>query len=110
MGRLSTALKTLLAAQFLPRVVQAAANTEGPSATLHYRPLNGDSLREMAQRRIHHGSGTFSNPVGIPRDARGPARITLRVWKAEYSWPRRSSLWTRPRLIWYRDSEAELLG
>jgi L-ascorbate metabolism protein UlaG (beta-lactamase superfamily) len=70
MGRLTAAFKTLLAAQFLPQGVRAATDTHGPSAGLHYRPLNGDSLRDMARRKMHHGSGIFSNPMGIPRDGR----------------------------------------
>ncbi len=37
---------------------------------LPYRPLNGKSLREIAERKEHHGNGRFVNPVGIPRDGR----------------------------------------
>ncbi|BBO68707.1 hypothetical protein DSCA_26370 [Desulfosarcina alkanivorans] len=70
MGKLSTAFKVALMSQFLPRVVPAAASTEGPAATLHYHPLNGDSLREMALRKLHHGSDAFLNPMGISRNRR----------------------------------------
>ncbi|MBC2742728.1 MAG: MBL fold metallo-hydrolase [Desulfosarcina sp.] len=70
MGKLSTALKATLAAQFLPRMVWAAADAGGSAAALHYRPLNGDNLRELARRKMHHGSDIFLNPMGIPRDKR----------------------------------------
>ena len=70
MGKFSTALKAVLAAQLLPRMVQGAADGGGPAATLHYRPLNGDNLREMARRKMHHGADTYLNPMGIPRDKR----------------------------------------
>ncbi len=56
MGKLSTAFKAMLAAQFLPRLARAATDVGGPATALHYRPLNGDSLREMARLRpaTHH--------------------------------------------------------
>ena len=57
-----------LAAQFFPRAVRAATQP-GPPA-LHYRPLNGNNLREMARRKMHHGEGIFLNPMGIPREKR----------------------------------------
>lgn len=37
---------------------------------LHYLPLNGRSLREIAENKAHHGNGGFLNPVGIPRNGR----------------------------------------
>jgi len=70
MGKFSTALMAALAAQLLPRMVQAGAEAGGTAAALHYRPLNGDSLREMARRKMHHGSDIFLNPMGVPRDKR----------------------------------------
>lgn len=68
MGKLSTAFKAVLAAQLLPRMVRAATDASAPS--LHYRPLNGDSLREIAHRKMHHGKNIFLNPMGAPRDKR----------------------------------------
>lgn len=41
---------------------------EQPS--LHYTPLNGRSLTEIAEQKLHHGQGRFFNPVGLPRDGR----------------------------------------
>jgi N-acyl-phosphatidylethanolamine-hydrolysing phospholipase D len=71
MGKLSTALKVSLMASFMPRMVTAAVNSDSPSAAaLHYRPLNGDSLREMALRKMHHGGDIYLNPMGIARNKR----------------------------------------
>jgi len=48
-----------------------AAHSDGPgNGQLHYRPLNGRSLREIAARKEHHGSGRFHNPIGLPRNGR----------------------------------------
>jgi len=70
MGRLSSAVKVLLAAQFVPLMLQACAFSKVEQVSLHYRPLNGDNLRELAGRKVHHGRQAFSNPMGIPRDKR----------------------------------------
>ena len=53
MARLATGFKMALAGQLLPRTVLAAAQPE--ASALHYRPLNGNNLREMARRKMHHG-------------------------------------------------------
>jgi L-ascorbate metabolism protein UlaG (beta-lactamase superfamily) len=68
MGRLTTTFKLMLASQLLPSIVRAAGRSDAPS--LHYQPLNGDNLREMARRKLHHGGKVFLNPMGIPRDKR----------------------------------------
>ena len=47
-----------------------AAVGSGEGGNMHYRPLNGRSLREMALRKEHHGQGVFINPVGLPRKGR----------------------------------------
>ena len=71
MGKLSTALKASLMAAFLPRMVTAAVNSKNPAAAaLHYRPLNGNSLRDMALRKMHHGADIYLNPMGIARNKR----------------------------------------
>jgi hypothetical protein len=67
-ARLATTFKMALAAQFLPRAVRAADQSQTPP--LHYRPLNGNNLREMARRKMHHGDGLFLNPMGIAREKR----------------------------------------
>lgn len=68
MARLATGFKMALAGQFLRPALQAAAQPEAPA--LHYRPLNGNNLREMARRKMHHGDGIFLNPMGIAREKR----------------------------------------
>lgn len=69
MGKLASLFTAALAAQCLPRPVRAALTDEA-TGSLHYRPLNGRSLREMALRQTHHGEDAFLNPVGIRRNKR----------------------------------------
>jgi len=49
-----------------PRVLLAAFG-EMDGETLHYRPLNGRSLRDMALGKEHHGRDAFINPIGASR-------------------------------------------
>lgn len=70
MGKIANTFKMLLAAQFLPWMAQGCASGAMTQTALHYRPLNGDNLRELAGRRVHHGRGVFVNPMGIPREGR----------------------------------------
>ncbi len=70
MGRLWTALAGLMAAPLLSGVPSPAAGGANRGDTLHYRPLNGDRLRELAARKAHHGAGVFVNPMGISREGR----------------------------------------
>jgi N-acyl-phosphatidylethanolamine-hydrolysing phospholipase D len=70
MAKLSSAFKILLTVQFAPLMVQACAFGKASQGALHYRPLNGDNLRELARRKVHHGGEAFFNPMGIPRDRR----------------------------------------
>lgn len=47
---------------------------------LHYRPLNGLTLKEIAARKMHHGSdGVFLNPLGEMRRARRFGKLLY--WK-----------------------------
>jgi N-acyl-phosphatidylethanolamine-hydrolysing phospholipase D len=52
-----------------PRVLLAAFG-EMDGQTLHYRPLNGRSLRDMALGKEHHGRDAFINPIGASRKGR----------------------------------------
>ena len=70
MARLASIFTTALASCLVPLPVRAASTDQDGSAPLHYRPLNGRSLREIALRRMHHGGNGFLNPVGIARDKR----------------------------------------
>lgn len=70
MGKLLTAVKIVLAAHFFARMAQASVLSKAAQPPRHYRPLNGDNLRELVRRKVHHGQGVFLNPMGIPRDKR----------------------------------------
>jgi N-acyl-phosphatidylethanolamine-hydrolysing phospholipase D len=48
------------------------------SDKLHYRPLNGQRLRDISLRKEHHGDGKFINPVGLERKGR---YLQLLKWK-----------------------------
>ena len=52
------------------RPLSAATKSEREVPPLHYRPLNGRTLRELARRRLHHGGDQFVSPVGIGREGR----------------------------------------
>ncbi len=47
-----------------------AGTEKPPEVELHFRPLNGRSLRQLARQKTHHGPGLFVNPMGIPRKGR----------------------------------------
>jgi N-acyl-phosphatidylethanolamine-hydrolysing phospholipase D len=67
-GKLSTALRVALVAQFLP-YLKPGIEADGQTP-LHYRPLNGDSLRDIVRRKRHHDGDIFVNPMGISRKRR----------------------------------------
>lgn len=60
---------SLLVAALPPRARASVAEFE-KDPPLHYRPLNGRSLLEIARRRTHHGEGRFLNPFGLDRTGR----------------------------------------
>jgi L-ascorbate metabolism protein UlaG (beta-lactamase superfamily) len=68
--KLLTGMGYALAANLLPRPLLAAINEQKEVDALHYHPLNGKSLRDLADRKIHHGQDQFINPVGIGRSGR----------------------------------------
>ncbi len=70
MNMLISTFKIALAASLLPPRFAAAAGDPGGPHPLHYTPLNGRSLREIARRREHHGNGRFLNPLGSDRKGR----------------------------------------
>lgn len=64
-------LKASLVASLFPEAARASVADRPEAPALHYRPLNGRSLREIARRRQHHGGdGRFINPLGIDRSGR----------------------------------------
>ena len=70
MGRLWAAAAGMMAAQLLPGMEPFGVSGETGDDALHYRPLNGDRLRELARRQVHHGREGFVNPMGLPRNGR----------------------------------------
>lgn len=58
-----------LLAKLLPLPLMAAGVSQ-KEVELHYRPLNGQNLRDLVGRKIHHGPGYFVNPMGIGREGR----------------------------------------
>jgi L-ascorbate metabolism protein UlaG (beta-lactamase superfamily) len=56
-------LKAMALLHFFP--AGASGNGSGADNELHYRPLNGESLRDIAAQKTHHGpNGRFLNPLG----------------------------------------------
>ena len=70
MGKLSTAFKVMLGAHVFPRMAQSVTAGQKGASLLHYRPLDGRNLRQIATRKLHHGQRVFINPVGLPRNKR----------------------------------------
>jgi hypothetical protein len=54
----------------LLKAALTAAVYEVATSTLHYAPLNGRSLIEIALKKRHHGNKRFLNPMGIPLTGR----------------------------------------
>jgi hypothetical protein len=63
-------LKASLAASILPSWARASLNQDPAPLPLHYQPLNGRRLREIARRKEHHGESRFLNPLGLDRSGR----------------------------------------
>ncbi|MFO7707317.1 MAG: MBL fold metallo-hydrolase [Desulfobacterales bacterium] len=84
--------KAAVAASVLPpRVWASLADPSEP--TLHYRPLGGRNLRDIARLRLHHGEGRFKNPF-----SRDPGGRLLKVlsWKLFYRNEFRDELDSQP--------------
>jgi L-ascorbate metabolism protein UlaG (beta-lactamase superfamily) len=86
-------LKASLVAAALPRWAQASLTDAQEPLPLHYRPLNGRSLREIALRREHHGSGRFLNPLGLDRSGR---LLKVLSWKLFHRNPFQDDLAQQP--------------
>jgi L-ascorbate metabolism protein UlaG (beta-lactamase superfamily) len=48
----------------------SAVSDEPGKRPLHYKPLNGRDLHDIARRKRHHGSNCFVNPLGLAREGR----------------------------------------
>ena len=70
LGRLVKGATAVMAAAWLPRAVRAALQPQPDSPAMHYRPLNGDNLRELVRQKQHHGRDRFLNPMGLSREGR----------------------------------------
>ncbi|UCH20416.1 MAG: MBL fold metallo-hydrolase [Deltaproteobacteria bacterium] len=69
--KLLEGLKTMALVSIIPPSTLAAISDQVKEEKLHYQPLNGRSLKDLALRKIHHGgNGRYVNPVGIPRHGR----------------------------------------
>jgi L-ascorbate metabolism protein UlaG (beta-lactamase superfamily) len=81
--KLLTGVKSMFLMSALPSFDIAGAigpDTEPDSERLHYRPLNGLNLRELALKKVHHGDGIFLNPLGIRRKRRFWRLITWKLF------------------------------
>ena len=63
-------IKNMAILSFLPPVSLTNATVNSESDRLHYKPLNGRSLRNIARDKLHHGSQSFVNPLGPERRGR----------------------------------------
>ncbi|MBW2131679.1 MAG: MBL fold metallo-hydrolase [Deltaproteobacteria bacterium] len=65
----------------MPHTYLIAKAEEAPGKKLHYRPLNGRRLRELAAKKAHHGKDRFINPMGIPRDGRFRRLLSWKLFR-----------------------------
>ena len=73
-------LKSIALLSFLPPSAALAAVETEDEKKMHYRPLKGMTLREIAIKKIHHGEdGSYLNPLGELRHKRGLGRVLY--WK-----------------------------
>ena len=68
--KLLTTLKGWIILSLMPAISSSAASDDSEKELLHYKPLNGRSLRDLARARVHHGAEGFINPVGLGRQGR----------------------------------------
>jgi L-ascorbate metabolism protein UlaG (beta-lactamase superfamily) len=68
--RLLAGLKTLALIAMAPLWGYAAASKNKEDTPLHYTPLNGRALKDIAHQKEHHGPGHYLNPLGPGRQGR----------------------------------------
>jgi L-ascorbate metabolism protein UlaG (beta-lactamase superfamily) len=69
--KLLEGLKTMALVSIMPASALSVVSDQLKAEKLHYQPLNGRSLKDLALRKIHHGgNGRYVNPIGIPRHGR----------------------------------------
>jgi len=69
-GKLAFYMQSLMLLSMVPPSLAAAAVNSAAQPKLHYTPLNGKSLRELAKSGAHHGEGRFLSPIGLERKRR----------------------------------------
>ena len=67
---LTTSLRSLSILSLMPNLSPSAVAADAGNEPLHYKPLNGRNLRDIALAKEHHNSGGFVNPIGLARDGR----------------------------------------
>jgi N-acyl-phosphatidylethanolamine-hydrolysing phospholipase D len=82
MQKMLSNAQTLFLMRFVHPGVILAAVEKMENDHLHYKPLNGRSLRDMALNKEHHGNGVFISPVGSLRKHRF---LKLLKWKLSSS-------------------------
>ena len=63
-------LQSMAILSLMPKPSSADLAPDPTGDMLHYKPLNGRILREIARAKEHHNSGGFVNPIGLGRDGR----------------------------------------
>jgi L-ascorbate metabolism protein UlaG (beta-lactamase superfamily) len=86
-------LKASIAANVLPPGVKASLSDGEGQWPLHYKPLGGRSLRDIALRKEHHGNGRFLNPLGLDRTGRF---LKVLSWKLFHRNPYQDELAGQP--------------
>jgi L-ascorbate metabolism protein UlaG (beta-lactamase superfamily) len=69
--KLLNGFKTMALLSILPPSTLAAVTDSLKGEKLHYKPLNGRSLKDISLKKVHHGgNGRYVNPIGLPRHGR----------------------------------------
>jgi len=68
--KLLTTLKGWIILSLIPGAVSSAVSDDSGKESLHYKPLNGRRLRDIALAQEHHGPEGFINPIGPGRQGR----------------------------------------
>jgi len=80
MKRMLNGLKTMALLNIAPASAVLAATQSEELEKLHYKPLNGLSLREIAAKKMHHSyNGRYLNPLGELRRRRKLGKVLY--WK-----------------------------
>jgi len=70
MGYITTLTQAGLLSSLVPAFFSWGSPNKMAEDHLHYRTLNGRSMKDLALKKAHHGKNRFLNPFGIPRKGR----------------------------------------